>query len=345
MLQKDSRFEGSFITAVKTTGIFCRPTCHARKPKRENVEFFNTPHEAITHGYRPCKICTPMEKLAETSTGIRELLRDLSQDPYLRLKDRDLLDRGLQPKKIRRWFKRNHGMTFQAFQRMLRINTSYEEIARGKRITDVAFDSGYASLSGFSDRFQSVFGTPPSAGSGKTVIHIDRITTPLGPMYVCATAQGLCLLEFTDRRMLETEFKDLQKRLNAVILPGRNQITDQTQDELEAYFHGKRRLFSVPLQTPGTAFQQSVWRLLQQIPYGQTRTYKQQAVALGNAAGVRAVASANGHNRVAIIIPCHRVIGQDGSLTGYAGGLARKKWLINHERKHAGLSVQTALDF
>jgi AraC family transcriptional regulator of adaptative response/methylated-DNA-[protein]-cysteine methyltransferase len=153
-------------------------------------------------------------------------------------------------------------------------------------------------------------------------------------MFACASKKGICLLEFTDRRMLETEFKDLRKRLNAVILPGENPHLDHVQSEMKEYFAGKRKTFTVPLDTPGTEFRQLVWRGLQDIPYGETRSYKQQAVALGNPKAVRAVASANGHNRITVIIPCHRVIGSDGSLTGYGGGLHRKKWLLDLEKEN-----------
>ncbi len=153
-------------------------------------------------------------------------------------------------------------------------------------------------------------------------------------MFACASSQGLCLLEFTDRRMLETEFKDLRKRLNAVILPGENPHLKETETQIKEYFQGKRKSFSVALHTPGTDFQQSVWKVLQNIPYGETRSYLEQATALGNPKAVRAVASANGHNRIAIIIPCHRVIGSDGKLVGYGGGLHRKKWLLDLERSN-----------
>jgi AraC family transcriptional regulator of adaptative response/methylated-DNA-[protein]-cysteine methyltransferase len=153
-------------------------------------------------------------------------------------------------------------------------------------------------------------------------------------MFACATVEGVCLVEFTDRKMLETEFKDLRRRLDAVILPGENDHLDLVQTELAEYFAGTRRQFTVPLHTPGTDFQQSVWKVLQEIPYGETRTYKQQAIAVGNPNSVRAVASANGENRVAIIIPCHRVIGSNGQLTGYGGGIHRKKWLLDLEAQN-----------
>jgi AraC family transcriptional regulator of adaptative response/methylated-DNA-[protein]-cysteine methyltransferase len=217
---------------------------------------------------------------------------------------------------------------------MLRINRAYAGIEAGESVTSAAFGSGYESLSGFTDRFQAYFGTAPGQSKDKTVIHLVRFTTPVGPMVACATAQGVCLCEFTDRKMLETEFKQLQKLLNAVILPGPNPHLDLLQSQLTEYFAGQRQTFSVPLHTPGTSFQQLVWQALQQIPCGQTRSYGQQARLLGRPEAVRAVASANGSNRVAILIPCHRVIGENGNLTGYGGGLARKKWLLDLEQKH-----------
>ncbi|WP_428198092.1 methylated-DNA--[protein]-cysteine S-methyltransferase [Aliivibrio kagoshimensis] len=167
------------------------------------------------------------------------------------------------------------------------------------------------------------------------MILISRLTTPLGPMFVCATDKGVCLLEFVDRRMLETEFKDLQRLLKAKIITGENPHIKQAKKELAEYFSGQRTQFDVALDTPGTDFQNSVWNCLHQIPYGETRSYQQQAESIHNPKAVRAVASANGFNRISIIIPCHRVIGKNGQLTGYGGGLERKRWLIDHENEHA----------
>ncbi len=329
---QDPSYEGLFITGVKTTGIFCRPSCRARKPKKENVVFFDSTKSALQHGFRPCKICKPMEKLAETPDNIQSLIGELHENPYHRIKDSDLVNRGYEPNQIRRWFKTHHQMTFHAYQRMLRINAAYQKIESGKSVLDSALESGYDSLSGFNESYRSIFGEPPTSSDKKGLLHITRFTTEIGPMFACASSQGLTLLEFTDRRMLETEFKDLRKRLNAVILPGENPHLDQVKKEIQEYFQGKRRRFSVPLHTPGTEFQQSVWKGLLEIPYGQTRSYKDQAQALGKPSAVRAVASANGHNRIAIIIPCHRVIGSDGRLVGYGGGLHRKKWLLDLEK-------------
>lgn len=331
LVEKDASYEGTFVAAVKTTGVFCRPTCTARKPKKENVEFFKTAREALRHGYRPCKVCFPLEMSGATPNNIRCILKEININPSIKFKDHDLRSKGMDPNTIRRWFKKNHGMTFQAFQRMLRINTAFKKIQKGETITMTAFESGYNSLSGFNDSFKSIFGVSPSDGKNKQIIDVTRIETPLGTMLAGAVKDGICLLEFTDRTMLETELKHLSQLLNAYIIQGTNPHFATLEQQLNEYFEGKRKEFSIPLVTPGTKFQQMVWRELQAIPYGSTRTYRQQAAALKKPEAVRAVARANGMNRIAIIIPCHRVIGSDGHLTGYGGGLAKKKWLLELE--------------
>jgi len=335
LLKKDSSFEGLFFVAVKTTGIFCRPTCTARKPKKENVEFFDTSKDAILHGYRPCKVCTPLEKSGSMPDYIKKLIKEINDNPGIKIKDWHLRERGLEPNKIRRWFKKNHNMTFQSYQRMMRLNNAFTKIQSGGKVTDAAFDSGYESLSGFNDSFKSAVGKSPTKSKDKKVINITRMETPVGPMYACGTEKGICLFDFTDRRMLETEFKELSKYLNAVILPGDNKYFGLLKKEIGEYFEGKRKLFTVPLDAPGTEFQKGVWEELKKIPYGQTISYKTQAERLKNPKGVRAVANANGHNRISIMIPCHRVIGENGTLTGYGGGLWRKKWLLDFEKKNA----------
>jgi len=333
--RKDSFYEGIFLTAVKTTGIFCRPSCRAKKPKPENIVFYDTSQQALQNGFRPCKICKPMEKLGETPDWVKSIIKELQQNPYIRIKDYDLRQRSVEPSRIRRWFKKHHNITFHTYQRMLRINSAFNSIKKGETITNSAFDSGYESLSGFNESYRSIFGEPPTSANEKSVLNIVRFTTPIGPMFACASSRGVCLLEFTDRRMLETEFKDLCKRLNAVILPGENPHLYQAQSEIQEYFSGKRKEFTASIHTPGTEFQKSVWKILHKIPYGETRSYKQQAITLGNPNAIRAVGSANGHNRISIIIPCHRVLGSDGSLTGYGGGLHRKKWLIDFEKDNS----------
>jgi len=333
-LDKDISYEGIFYTAVKTTGIFCRPSCTARKPKKENVEFLKTVKDCITNGYRPCKICCPLENLNETPPYIRDLINELTKDPSTKFKDFDLLKRGLEPNKVRRWFLKNHKITFHAYQRMFRINSAFKKIKSGDSVTKTAFDSGFESLSGFGDSFKSIFGTSPKNSKTKTVIDFTRMVTPLGTMCACAVDDGICLLEFTDRRMLETEFKALAKNLNATIIQGSNKHFVTLKDQLTEYFSGVRKEFSVPLVTSGTLFQNKVWKNLQEVPFGSTISYGELASNMNNAQAVRAVANANGMNKIAILIPCHRVIGSNGKLTGYGGGLWRKQYLIELEQKY-----------
>jgi len=166
---------------------------------------------------------------------------------------------------------------------------------------------------------------------GGSVIHFEILDTPLGKMLACATGEGLCFLEFIDRRAFKTELKDLKRLLRAIIEPGNNKHLQSLEKQLNEYFECKRKKFELQLITPGTEFQKGVWKKLLDIPYGETRSYKQQSIALGNLGAIRAVGTANGANRIAIVIPCHRVIGENGSLTGYGGGLKRKKWLLDFE--------------
>lgn len=334
LLNNDASYEGIFFAGIKTTGIFCRPTCTARKPKQENVEFFSTTKEAILKGYRPCKICNPLEMLGKTPDYIKEILDKLNENPSLKFKDWNLRQKGIEPNTLRRWFLKNHGITFHAYQRMFRINSAFKKIQNGEPVSSTAFDSGYESLSGFTDSFKSIFGVSPSNSKNKKIVNIMRLETPLGTMLAGAAEEGICLLEFTDRKMLETELKSLAKMLNASIIQGSNPHFEILKKQLTEYFEGKRKEFTVSLFTPGTEFQNSVWKVLRNIPYGTTRSYKQQAEAVKKPEAVRAVAKANGMNRIAIIIPCHRVIGSDGSLTGYGGGLWRKKWLLELEKKN-----------
>ncbi len=331
-VEKNPEFEGVFWMGVKTSGIFCRPTCTARKPKPENVEFFETTKAAIQKGYRPCKICKPLENPNETPQEIKHLLQELSEDPSLKLKDFDLVKRGLEPATIRRWFLKNHGMTFHAFQRMFKINSAFKKLNDGETILETALDSGYESLSGFNESFKNIFGVSPSNSMFEKVVDFKRIETPIGTMIACADENGICLLEFSDRKALPTELKQISKHLDANILQGENIHFETLEKELSEYFEGKRQDFTVPLSPVGTDFQKKVWEVLRKIPYGTTRSYAQQAEILGNPKAVRAVANANGLNKISILIPCHRVIGSDGKLTGYGGGIWRKQKLLELEK-------------
>ncbi len=333
-MRRDTSYEGIFFVGVKTTGIFCRPTCPARRAKKENVEFFPSTKDALLNGYRPCKTCKPLELPGATPDYIQSLVDMVTADPAKKITDYDLVKMNIEPNKVRRWFKANHGLSFQGYQRMLRINGALNRIKNGDAVTETAFENGYDSLSGFSDAFKKIVGTNPSNGKYVNVINIHRLATPLGPMIASATVDGICLLEFTDRRMFPIELKDLRRLLKANFVYGMNGHISNLEKQLVEYFDGKRKTFDVPLVTPGTEFQKSVWRQLQTIPYGRTRSYEEQATAIHNLKAIRAVAQANGHNRIAIVIPCHRVIGKDGKLTGYGGGLWRKKWLLDFEKKN-----------
>jgi AraC family transcriptional regulator of adaptative response/methylated-DNA-[protein]-cysteine methyltransferase len=241
----------------------------------------------------------------------------------------------IEPNKVRRWFKNHHGITFQGYQRMVRINSAYHQLSEGSRVTDAAFDNGFESISGFSDAYKSIIGENPSGAKYSKVINIYRFGTPLGPMISLASEEGIYLVEFTDRKALESELYDLKNKLKANIIYGTNKFFPDLEKQMNEYFKGTRKKFDLPLITPGSEFQHKVWDRLKEIPYGETRSYKNLAVELNNKNAVRAVAKANGSNRIAIIIPCHRVIGGNGNLTGYSGGLARKKWLIDFEREHS----------
>lgn len=334
LLERATDHVGIFYVGVRTTGVFCIATCRARKPKRENVVFYTHFKEALDAGYRPCKVCKPTENAHTAPPEVAEAIDWVRRHPKERLSDLQLRQRGLSPERIRRWFQQHHGMSFQSFQRSLRINTALEELKAGRRATDAALDSGYGSLSGFGYTCKKLTGGAPTEASQVILIH--RFTTPLGPMFACASSRGICLLEFVDRRMLETELKDLQRLLQARILAGENQHTRQAQVEVTEYFAGTRQQFELALDMPGSEFQQSVWKSLQAIPYGGTASYSMLAETLGKPRAVRAVASSNVANRVAIVIPCHRVVGRNGELTGYGGGLVRKQWLIAHERRNIG---------
>jgi AraC family transcriptional regulator of adaptative response/methylated-DNA-[protein]-cysteine methyltransferase len=199
-------------------------------------------------------------------------------------------------------------------------------------VTPAAFDAGYDSLSGFNEAFQKLAGASPTAAASEgEVVHVTRILTPLGPMVAAATEDALCLLEFADRRMLPTQIGRLTRYVPGVLTPGDNGVLRTVTGQLEEYFEGSRRTFDVPLRTPGTAFQERVWEELRKIPPGETVSYGVLARRIGRPSAVRAVGKANGDNRVAILIPCHRVVGADGNLTGYGGGLWRKRRLLEIE--------------
>jgi AraC family transcriptional regulator of adaptative response/methylated-DNA-[protein]-cysteine methyltransferase len=331
-LKRDASYNGLFFLGVRTTAIFCRPTCPARKPLPKNVEYFPTARAAVFAGYRPCKRCRPLEP-DDRPAWVSPLLADIESDPAVRIKDADLKRRGVDPATVRRYFTGQYGMTFHAYARARRLAGALTRIREGEALDSVVFDCGYESHSGFRDAFTRTFGATPGGRLDGECVLLTWIRSPLGPLVAGATADGVCLLEFTDRRMLEAQFAAVRRLFRGSIVPGSNPHLDLLERELAAYFVGTLRDFSVPLVYPGSPFQRSVWEQLLAIPYGETRSYEDLATAIGNPKAVRAVGHANGLNRVAIVIPCHRVINKDGKLGGYGGGLRRKQYLLELERE------------
>jgi AraC family transcriptional regulator of adaptative response/methylated-DNA-[protein]-cysteine methyltransferase len=342
MLERDTAYEGVFFTAVKTTGIFCRPSCTARKPKPENVEFFAHADECLSAGYRACLRCKPLDAAAIAPDWVQRLLKAVETDPELRWSDAQLLAEGIEPLKLRRWFKQHFGMTFHAWLRTRRLGMALGGIKQGTSIDHAAFDSGYESLSGFRDAFQKSFHITPGRVAQSEPLLFTRLTTPLGPMIAMAERRGLVLLEFLDRPALTREVEELQNRYGYAVAPGHNAHLQQIEQQLTAYFAGKLSEFSVPLHLPGSEFARQVWSALLQIPYGHTSTYGAIAAGLGKPGASRAVGLANGHNRLSIVVPCHRVIGADGSLTGYGGGQPRKAFLLRLENAAVQLTQPLA---
>jgi AraC family transcriptional regulator of adaptative response/methylated-DNA-[protein]-cysteine methyltransferase len=263
--------------------------------------------------------------------GSSPVLDALDRDPTRRWRERDLRELGVDPGRVRRWFQRQHGMTFQAYGRARRLGTALGQIRLGDDIDGVAYDHGYQSLSGFREAFGQLVGVTLGRARGTRPIALTRVLTPLGPMVAAAVDEGVCLLEFAERRMLAIQLRRLVRFVGGVVTPGPHPHLEQLDRELKEYFAGSRTAFGVPLHAPGTAFQEACWSYLRDIPYGQTRTYAEGAAAVDRPEAVRALGRANGDNRLAILVPCHRVVGADGRLTGYGGGLWRKRALLDLE--------------
>ena len=331
LANSDAAYDGIFFAAVRTTGIFCRPSCRARKPKPENVEFFATQREALFSGYRPCKRCRPLDTDGKPPGWVARLLSRIEAAPAARIAAGDLRRMGVDPARARRYFQQHHGMTFQAYCRGRRLGDALRLIQGGSSVSEAAHNSGFESESGFRSAYARVFGSAPADARNCELVTLSWIRTAIGPLVVGTTDKGICLLEFSDRRMLESQLKTLRRRFGAALVPGTNPLVAALQQQLDEYFSGTRKQFDLPLQYPGTPFQSQVWSNLLQIPYGHTCSYQQLARTVGRPRAVRAVGTANGMNRIAILIPCHRVVNANGELGGYGGGLWRKRLLLDLE--------------
>lgn len=351
MRRKDQAFEGRFIVAVKTTGIFCRVTCRVRPPLDKNIEFFASPRDAMLHGYRACKRCKPLDaQHGKTPDIVARMLTMIDRAWPAPVRMRHLIEADVPLASAQRAFQKHTGMSFAAFQRAKRLGAGLAAIRKGTTMTTAQAAAGFASASGFKEALRRLLGDIPdhSLATNIPVLTATWIESPLGPMIAIASDvqghEGLVILDWIDRKGLERELLRVRRRLATFakqpaplcIIAGDNPILDQTKRELREYFARQRVHFSVPLaRNIGTDFQERVWSILRNIPSGTTRSYSEQATLLGDPKAVRAVALANGANFRSIIIPCHRVVGADGSLTGYGGGLPRKRWLLDHE--NAGL--------
>lgn len=340
---RDPAFDGIFYVAVKTTRIFCRSVCQARTPKRQNVEFFARSRDALYAGYRPCLRCRPLDQGRAPSPVVEKLLAAVEANASARLREADLVRMGIDPSSARRSFQRYCGMSFHAYHRARRMGLALTGIREGKSMIDLQLDHGFESGSGFREAFTRVFGTAPSQARELDCLYARWFETPLGPLLALANDNGLHLLEFVDRRGLERELQALRRRVRHHVVPGAHRYLDQIGDELAAYFAGDSLRFTTPVRLDGSPFQCEVWEALRAIPPGATRSYAEVAATIGRNSAVRAVGRANGDNKLAIIVPCHRVIGADGTLTGYGGGLWRKAWLLEHERTHSSARGQLAL--
>lgn len=327
-LAKDRRFDGCFVTGVLSTGIYCRPSCPARAPKRENVRFFARPEDAEAAGLRACLRCRPEAQARDEAAVARglALLRDADAAVSL---DQLAAAVGYSPTHFQKVFKRAVGLSPAAYIRALRLERAADALSAGEKVTDALYDAGYSAPSRFYAASERLGMTPSvwaSGGRGVT-IHWAVVGTSLGPMLVAATAKGVCRLSFDEGcEALAARFP------NAVLTEGGESFAALLQQVVDAV-ESPGSDHAVPLDVQGTAFQEAVWQELRRIPPGETRSYAQIAAAVGKPGAVRAAGSANGANNVAVLIPCHRVIRSDGSLGGYAYGLAIKQALLDKERQ------------
>jgi AraC family transcriptional regulator of adaptative response/methylated-DNA-[protein]-cysteine methyltransferase len=328
---KDMRYDGHVFLGVQSTGIFCRPGCPAKMPKFENCRFHSTAESALQAGFRACKRCHPA---GGDTALIKTLISLVETEGETKLTNAVLSAKGIDPSTARRQFLARFGMSFIDYARTRRLALAAKTLTAGGSVLEAQLDAGFDSPSGFRSAYAKIFGAPPSKAIASPLF-IAWIETPMGRMIAITDEAALYLLEFTNRKNMRRQFDRLRKVQNRAIVPGRTPITDQIETELRAYFLGTLSNFETPLATSGTEFQRRTWAALQSIPHGETRSYAQLAEMIGNPAAVRAVASANANNGLALIIPCHRVIAKDGGLGGYAGGLARKQQLLGLESKEA----------
>lgn len=335
LIARDPAYDGFAFVGVKSTGIFCRLTCPARKPKRENSVFYPSMVSAMEAGFRPCKRCRPLMRGGEKDPLVLKLLAALENEPDRKWSEDDVQAMNVDPSTVRRAFKRQFGITFLEMARLRRVGKGVDALAGGEAVIGAQLDASFESGSGFRAAIVRQIGLNPSQARKHQFLKADWLDTPIGSMLAISSRDALFLLEFIDRPALPHEIEKLKQLTASEIIFGRTPHIDQVEQELAAYFAGEKHTFTTPLAEFGSVFTRKVWDALRAIPVGELRSYSSLAADIGQATASRAVARANGANQISILIPCHRVIGADGSLTGYGGGLWRKRWLIEHERRMA----------
>jgi AraC family transcriptional regulator of adaptative response/methylated-DNA-[protein]-cysteine methyltransferase len=337
---RDARADGAFFYAVATTGVFCRPSCASRLPRRENVSFYGSAREARGAGFRPCKRCQP-EGLPRDMAIVERACAALDADPQARLTLAQLSEAvHVSPFHLQRLFKRIVGLSPREYQAARRGAALRAALQRGEGVTRAAVDAGFNSPSRLYDSAAAELGMAPSAyrkkGEGRRVYYATAATA-LGQVLVAATGKGICRIAFGDDAA-ELVQALRHALLNAELIEDRGRMAPFIE-QIDAYLHGRRETFELPIDVSTTAFRQRVWDALRNIPYGETRSYTQIADSLGVPRAVRAVAGACASNPVALAIPCHRVLQKGGALAGYRWGLARKAALLDAEARGGGVAA------
>lgn len=338
---KDKARDGQFFFGVLTTGVFCRPSCPARRPLRKNVRFYETPAEAERDGLRPCRRCRPLEAADGARTRrIEELCRyirescDGGEPVTLEALARHA---GMSASHLQRSFRAAVGVTPRQYVEACRLETLKRGLRAGGSVTSAIYDAGFGSSSRVYERADTRLGMTPAeyrAGGRGLAISYATIVGPLGLLMVGATDRGLCFVQFGDSHdqllaLLEKEYP--KAKLEPVDEPHSEPFSDWIE-ALNAHLSGEAPSFDLPVAVRASAFQQKVWSYLQSIPLGEVRTYGEVAAAIGRPTAARAVAQACASNRTALVIPCHRVIRGGGELGGYRWGIERKRRLLERER-------------
>ena len=332
--RRDLAFDGTFLFAVRTTGVYCRPSCASRPAKRENVSFFSTAAEAEKAGYRACKRCRP-DQLGAPDPQMQavkracERIETAEEAPKLA---ELAASAGLSPYHFHRVFKALTGVTPKAYAAETRARRAADKLRTAETVTEAIYDAGFNSSSRFYENTAARLGMTPGAvrrGGAGAVIRFAVGEASLGAVLVAATDKGVCAITLGDDP--EALVRDLQDRFPRAEFKGGDAEFERTIAEVVGLVEAPAQRLDLPLDIRGTAFQQKVWAALQTIPPGKTATYKEIARAIGQPTAVRAVAQACGANPLAVAIPCHRVVRSDGDLSGYRWGVERKRELIARE--------------